>query len=117
MGERKACGRSMNLAEAVRELPYDEFIVRLIDAERDLEHRIIQRLTRLYRGNVEDEMKLAKEIANLESALNLAIKTRLQLEAARRVGPNTYRVVAELLQPSLARIDTALKEHPLLVEA
>ena len=115
MGKRKTNG-AMSLAEAVRELPYDEFIVRLIDAERDLEHRIIQRLVQLYQGNVEDEMQLAEEIASLESALNLAIKVRLQLEAARRIGPNTYRAVAELMQEPLRKIDRALK-HSLLVEA
>jgi len=101
------------LADAVKELPYNEFVVLLLDAERDLEHRIIQRLVKLW-TNGDDE--LAYEISKLETALNLAIKTRLQLEAAYKIGKQAYCTIAELMQEPLRKIDRALRGYP-LVEA
>jgi type III secretion system FlhB-like substrate exporter len=103
---------TMKLAQAVTELPADDFIVKLIDAEREIERRIISLLEKLYRPHIadEDDMKIAEKIAQLESALNIAIKCRLQLEAARRIGTNTYKTVAEIIAPALARVDKALAE-------
>jgi len=107
MGKRKACGRSMNLADAAKK-SYTDLIKLLFDAQSDLELAIIRRLMQLYKGN-DDGIKLAEEIANLESVLYLLIKTRLQLQAAHRIGQDTYRAVAELMQEPLRKIDTALK--------
>jgi UDP-N-acetylglucosamine transferase subunit ALG13 len=101
----------MKLAKAVNELPADDFIIKLIDAECEIEHKIIALLEKLYRPHIdEDDMEIAEKIAELESALNLAIKCRLQLEAARRVGTNTYKTVAEIIAPALAKVDAALAE-------
>jgi hypothetical protein len=104
---------STRLAEAVKELPPDEFFVKLIDAEREIERKIIALLEKLYRPHIDtdDDMEIAKRIAQLESALNLAIKCRLQLEAARRIGDNTYKTVAEIIAPALAKVDAALAEQ------
>ncbi len=103
---------TMKLAQAVTELPPDEFFVKLIDAEREIEHRIIALLERLYRPHVadEDDMEIAEKISQLEAALNIAIKCRLQLEAAKRIGLNTYKTVAEIIAPALAIVDRALAE-------
>ena len=103
---------STRLAEAVKELPADEFFVKLIDAEREIERKIIALLERLYRPRLvyEEDMQIAKKVAELESALHLAIKSRLQLEAARRIGANTYKTVAEIIAPALAKVDAALAE-------
>ena len=103
---------STRLAEAVKELPPDEFFVKLIDAEREIEHKIIALLEKLYRPHIDtdDDMEIAEKIAQLEAALNLAIKCRLQLEAARRIGDNTYKTVAEIIAPALAKADAALAE-------
>jgi hypothetical protein len=94
------------------ELPADEFFVKLIDAEREIERKIIALLEKLYRPHVDidDSMEIAKKIAELESALHLAIKCRLQLEAARRIGTNTYKSVAEIIAPALHKVDAALTE-------
>jgi len=102
---------TMKLAQAVTELPRDEFIVKLIDAEREIERKIIALLERLYRPHIadEDDMEIAEKIAELENALNLAIKCRLQLEAASRIGTNTYKTVAEIIAPALAKVDAALE--------
>ena len=100
------------LAKAIGELPADEAIVKLTDAEREIERKIIALLEKLYRPHIvdEDDMEIAKKIAELESALSLAIKCRLQLEAARRIGVNTYKNVAEIIAPALAKVDAALAE-------
>ena len=103
---------STRLAKAIGELPADDFIVKLIDAEREIELKIIALLEKLYRPHIDtnDDMEIAKKIAELESALHLAIKSRLQLEAARRIGTNTYKTVAEIIAPALAKVDAALAE-------
>ena len=103
---------TIRLAKAIEELSPDEFFAKLIDAEREIEHRIIALLERLYRPHIvdEDDMEIAERIAQLEAALNLAIKCRLQLEAARRVGTDTYNTVAEIIAPALAKVDAALAE-------
>ena len=103
---------STRLAQAVTELSADDFIVKLIDAEREIELKIIKHLEKLYRPHVvdEDDMGIAEKISQLEAALNLAIKCRLQLEAARRIGTNTYKTVAEIIAPALAKVDAALAE-------
>jgi type III secretion system FlhB-like substrate exporter len=103
---------STRLAKAVEELPADDFIVKLIDAEREIERKIIALLEKLYQPHIadEDDMEIAEKIAQLESALNIAIKCRLQLEAARRIGTNTYKTVAEIIAPALAKVDAALAE-------
>jgi predicted DNA-binding protein (UPF0251 family) len=100
------------LAEAILGLPHDEAIMRLLDMEREIERRIIALLERLYRPHIDntDDMEIAKKIAELESALNIAIKCRLQLEAAAKVGTNTYKAVAEIIAPALAKVDAALAE-------
>jgi hypothetical protein len=101
----------MRLAKAIEELSPDEFFTKLIDAEREIERRIIALLERLYRPHIDtDDMEIAKRIAQLEAALNLAMKCRLQLEAARRIGTNTYKTVAEIIAPALAKVDAALAE-------
>ena len=103
---------TMKLAQVVMELPADDFIIRLLDVEREIERRIIALLERLYRPHIADEedMEIAEKISQLETALNLAIKCRLQLEAARRIGVNTYKTVAEIIAPALAKVDAALAE-------
>jgi len=103
---------TMRLAKAVTELPPDEFLVKLIDTEREIERRIVALLEKLYRPHIDtaDDMAIADKIAKLESALNIAIKCRLQLEAASRVGTNTYKTVAEIIAPALAEVDKALAE-------
>jgi type III secretion system FlhB-like substrate exporter len=100
------------LAQAVTELSADDFIVKLIDAEREIERKIIAFLEKLYRPHVadEDDMEIAEKISHLEAALNLAIKCRLQLEAARQIGTNTYKTVAEIIAPALHKVDAALAE-------
>jgi type III secretion system FlhB-like substrate exporter len=102
----------MRLAQAVTELPSDEFLVRLIDTEREIERRIISLLEKLYRPHLDtdNDMEIAEKIAELEKALNIAIKSRLQLEAAKRIGTNTYKTVAEIIAPALAKVDAALAE-------
>jgi len=103
---------TVRLATAIRELSAEDFIVKLIDAEREIERKIIALLEKLYRPHIDtdDDMEIAERIAQLEAALNLAIKCRLQLEAARRVGTNTYKTVAEIIAPALAKVDAALAE-------
>jgi hypothetical protein len=102
----------MSLAEAVKKVEPDDMIALIVDAEREIERKIIALLERLYRPHVADtdDMAIADKIAKLESALNIAIKCRLQLEAASRVGTNTYKTVAEIIAPSLAQVDKALAE-------
>ena len=102
---------STRLAQAVTELPADDFIVKLIDAEREIERKIIALLEKLYRPHIDtnDDMEIAERISHLEAALNLAIKCRLQLEAARRIGVNTYKSVAEIIAPALHKVDAALE--------
>ena len=103
---------TMRLAKAIEELTSDEFLVKLIDAEREIERKIIALLEKLYRPHIadEDDMEIAEKIAKLERALNIAIKCRLQLEAAKRIGTNTYKTVAEIIAPALAQVDIALAE-------
>jgi len=103
---------TMKLAETIKELPADDFIVKLIDAEREIERKIIALLEKLYQPRLvyEDDMEIAEKISKLESALNIAIKCRLQLEAAKKVGVNTYKTVAEIIAPALAKVDAALAE-------
>jgi len=103
---------TMKLTQAVTELPPDEFFVKLIDAEREIERKIIALLEKLYQPRLvyEDDMEIAEKISKLESALNIAIKCRLQLEAAKKVGVNTYKTVAEIIAPALAKVDAALAE-------
>jgi len=100
------------LAQAVTELPPDEFFVKLIDAEREIERRIIALLERLYRPRIDtdNDMNVAQKIAELESALYTAIKCRLQLEAAKNISSNIYKTVSQIIAPALAKVDAALAE-------
>ena len=103
---------AIGLAKAIKELSPDEFFAKLIDAEREIERKIIALLEKLYRPHIvdEDDMEIAERVAQLEAALSIVRKCRLQLEAARRVGTDTYNTVAEIVAPALAKVDAALAE-------
>jgi hypothetical protein len=102
----------MSLAEAVKKVEPDDMIALIIDAEREIERKIIALLEKLYRPHIDmaDDMAIADKITRLENALNLAIRCRLQLEAAKHVGTNTYKIMTEIIAPSLAEVDRALAE-------
>jgi len=103
----------MSLAEAVKKVEPDDMIALIVDAEREIERRIISLLEKLYRPHVADtadDMAIADKITKLENALNLAIRCRLQLEAAGRVGTNVYKIMTEIIAPSLAQGDKVLAE-------
>jgi len=102
----------MSLAEAVKKVEPDDMIALIVDAEREIERRIISLLEKLYRPHIDtaDDMAIADKITKLENALNLAIRCRLQLEAAGRVGTNVYKIMTEIIAPSLAQVDKVLAE-------
>jgi len=103
----------MSLAEAVKKVEPDDMIPLIVDAEWEIERRIVALLEELYRPHsvdTADDMAIADKITKLENALNLAIRCRLQLEAAKHVGTNAYKIMTEIIAPSLAEVDRALAE-------
>ncbi|AFA40835.1 hypothetical protein Pogu_ECE008 (plasmid) [Pyrobaculum oguniense TE7] len=96
------------------EILYDDYIMMLVDMEADIEEALRKEYEKLWRTETlerdEEIFKIAKNIEKLKTALCIVITVRLQLQSAKKLGPNAQKAIFEMTQGSIQQAEKRLLE-------